>query len=409
MTRMVVITRAWPYPPGEQFVDGEAPFWVRDGLETVVMPWWADGQPRLVPAGLQVDLTLTRRSRADDLRAAAEAPLLEQARQEIAALRADGRLDKAQLANVIRTTRGALVARDRLRGWIRRNGPIDVLYSYWFDSWTLGALLLKGEGIGRVATRVHGYDLYEERHPAGHHALRRLLVDRLDLLLPVSRAGGEHAVQTYGIDESVVHHAPLGVDLPEQLCQPSPAGQLNLLSVASCLPVKRIDRLVQATQLLAQRHPELQVRWTHLGGGQLHDQLVNQAGAQQAENLTIELPGQVDHDRVRSFLREQPVDLFVNTSESEGVPVSVMEAMAAGVPAMAPRVGALDEIIPGDGPAGHLFGPAPTTEEIAEALWQWRERSKSAEARDAARQVIAHHYERAANHTRLMHLLLPEA
>lgn len=409
VARIVVLTRAWPYPPGEQFVSDEAPFWVREGVEVVVMPWWAHGRPGVVPAGIRLDLTLARRNRLQDVRALLAAPLQPSVRKEMAELLQDQtRLAPSQLVNVLRSARGALLARDALRAWIRRNGPIDVVYSYWFDSWTLGALLLKGEGVGRVASRVHGYDLYEDRNPSGHLPLRRALVDRLDLLLPVARSGGEYAVRTYGIDPSVVQHAPLGVDLAASPSPTSPQGELHLLSVAGCLPVKRVDRLIDAVQLLATAHPELKIHWTHLGGGGQYDDLapLAQAGARVHANLSADMPGQVERSQVNRLLAAGPVDLFVNTSQSEGVPVSVMEAMAHSVPAVAPAVGAMEEIIPADGRAGRLLSAAPSPREIADSLWQVHELAKQPPMRQAARTVVAEQYQRETNHQRVMDLLV---
>jgi len=66
------------------------------------------------------------------------------------------------------------------------------------------------------------------------------------------------------------------------------------------------------------------------------------------------------------FYRETPIDLFILTSESEGVPVSIMEALSFGIPAMATAVGGVPELISNH--TGYLLTPNPTSEEIAEKL-----------------------------------------
>ena len=46
--------------------------------------------------------------------------------------------------------------------------------------------------------------------------------------------------------------------------------------------------------------------------------------------------GEVENKEAKAFFLNNAVDFFINASESEGVPVSIMEAMSASVPAIAP-------------------------------------------------------------------------
>lgn len=400
---VLVLTRAFPYPPGEQFVASEAAHWADDHRSVTVMPWSASGEPQDLP-GVTVDLTLARASLADRRRAIAKALVSPLWWRDLGWLRRNHRLNRATITEALQATRNALLVRDLLVRWARTHHAIDVVYSYWFDVWTLGALLAKGSGVHAVVTRVHGYDLHESRHPAGFHGLKRQLAGDLDALLPVSRSGGRLAIETFGVPAQVSHHAPLGTHLPAHPSRTSELGHLNLLSVASALPVKRIDRLVDACRVLASSRPELAIHWTHLGGGPLLDDLIARA-ADLPSNLRITWAGQVSPDEVSAHLASAPVDLFVNTSESEGVPVSIMEAMAHGVPTIAPRVGAIDEIVPVHGPGGALLAAAPTPEHIAETLSDWAERAKSPVEREAAHMIVADRYDADANARQLMALL----
>jgi len=45
------------------------------------------------------------------------------------------------------------------------------------------------------------------------------------------------------------------------------------------------------------------------------------------------------HNDVLNYYASNPVDVFINTSSSEGLPVSIMEAMSFGIPVIATNVG----------------------------------------------------------------------
>ncbi|GAA1397977.1 glycosyltransferase [Luteococcus peritonei] len=410
MTRILIITRAFPWLPGEQFIEPEAPFWDRDDAEVVVMPWKMDGKPRPVPESVRLDDCLARitgAQRRSARLAALRSPLL---RRELVWLARQGRLNRATAKEALRAVSGALVHRDALAAWIEANGPIDVLYSYWWDVWTFGAQLLKGKGVGHVVTRAHRYDLYEDRHPSGYLGLHRQLGRQLDLFLPISGEGERYGLDTYGLDPARVRLSPLGVELPHSLSSTSPEGELNLLSVAFMSRVKRIDRIVDALALLCAEHPELTVRWTHFGGGELMEEMRERLAAHQdLSNLHAVLAGSVDNDRIRQHLDEEPVDLFVNSSESEGVPVSIMEAMAFGVPTLAPDVGGISDLVPAAGGGGELLGAMPEAREIADALWRWHDRAKDPDERQAAHRAVQEGFDQAKNYAGLMDLLVSMA
>ena len=59
-------------------------------------------------------------------------------------------------------------------------------------------------------------------------------------------------------------------------------------------------------------------------------------------------------------------DIFLLTSVSEGIPLTVIEAMAAGLPVVATRVGGVPEIVE-DGKTGWL-APAGNDAELADAV-----------------------------------------
>ena len=66
------------------------------------------------------------------------------------------------------------------------------------------------------------------------------------------------------------------------------------------------------------------------------------------------------------YYETHPVDLFINVSSFEGIPVSIMEAMSRGIPVAATPVGGIPEIVNQDN--GFLFSINPSASEIREVL-----------------------------------------
>ena len=63
------------------------------------------------------------------------------------------------------------------------------------------------------------------------------------------------------------------------------------------------------------------------------------------ENVNAVFEGRVENRKVLEFYRNNAINLFINLSDSEGIPVSIMEAMSFGIPCIATNVGGTSEIV----------------------------------------------------------------
>jgi glycosyltransferase involved in cell wall biosynthesis len=111
---------------------------------------------------------------------------------------------------------------------------------------------------------------------------------------------------------------------------------------------------------------------------------------------------------VLAHYAQEPVDLFVLLSRSEGLPVSIQEALAAGVPVLATDVGGVAEAVGRDGEAGLLL-PADADDAAVlralQALLGEEDPARRTARREAARQRWAQDFDAARNHTRLARTL----
>jgi colanic acid/amylovoran biosynthesis glycosyltransferase len=82
--------------------------------------------------------------------------------------------------------------------------------------------------------------------------------------------------------------------------------------------------------------------------------------------VTYAFTGELRPEQVRSLYETQPFDAFINTSKSEGIPVTIMEALYAGIPVIAPAIGGIPELV--DSEVGCLYGPDGGVSAVIAAL-----------------------------------------
>ena len=238
----------------------------------------------------------------------------------------------------------AFLVRVRLKKHLR---GYDVAYFYWSNERSLSGEFLKRSGFAeKVVARAHGADLYEERKRGGYMPLKRRFNDAYDRLYLLSESARQYALSRYAYSPSSLSVAPLGVKIPENMAAPS-KDEFHILSVSFCVPVKRLPLLIEAIDQVAKTRPTARFRWTHIGGGPLYEQIEELAWATLSAhgNLRYDLPGTITTEQIRQFYEAGHIDLFLNVSQSEGMPVSIMEAMSYGVPVIAPDVGGIQYMV----------------------------------------------------------------
>lgn len=220
----------------------------------------------------------------------------------------------------------------------------------------------------RIISRLHGFDLYHERVPGGRQPLKHQMekgTDGLIFLGDFARRYYQEKIQDAKFSDTKLYVCPLGTEAPARRMPPPFDGTWRILSCSSVIPLKRVERIVDG--LAAVKAEEIRIHWTHIGGGEGLESLREYAAEQlrDRENIQYTFIGQMEHEEVVGYYESVQVDCFITTSSTEGVPVSVMEAMSYGIPVIATSVGGIPEMIQGN---GILLSPDPNGEEVAAAL-----------------------------------------
>jgi glycosyltransferase involved in cell wall biosynthesis len=162
----------------------------------------------------------------------------------------------------------------------------------------------------------------------------------------------------------------LGVSLDETKPRSNKkTNHLRILSIAFITQVKRIDRIIDALSKVE----NCTIDWTHIGNApNLYDPIFEMAHQKLSAlpHINYNFAGERSKEQVYEQLRSNSSDVLLCTSESEGIPVSMMEALAFGLPVLSVDVGGVAELVI-DGENGELMKADASANEIAAVLEKW--------------------------------------
>jgi glycosyltransferase involved in cell wall biosynthesis len=182
---------------------------------------------------------------------------------------------------------------------------------------------------------AHGYDIY--RRPPADFADRAAAAAAM---VTVSEANARYIHKTFGVPVGHIRIIPCGVDT--ELFRPARERPdvPHIVCVARLVPVKNLGLLFDACAGLRARG--VAFRCVLVGDGPERRPL-EAARAQLGLEEVVELAGAAEQADVLEWWRRACVAVL--TSDREGMPVSLMEAAACGVPAVATAVGGVPELV----------------------------------------------------------------
>ena len=254
----------------------------------------------------------------------------------------------------------SLILRDNLK---IDSADSNFFYCFWLNEWTLMLSLLKEIGyIKHFISRAHARgDLYLDKY--NNTILQEYVVSQIDKIYPVSEYGEEYLCDRYPYFKEKIKVQYLGT----RDFNLNPFIKSDEFVIVSCSTVderKRVQIIVDALMLL-----QFDVRWIHFGDGVLLDTIKEKVKALPS-NVIYELKGHTKNEVVMKFYQQQPVNLFINTSSEEGLPVSLMEAASFGIPLLATDASGNREIVNND--TGILLKQDAEATVIADSITTFR-------------------------------------
>jgi glycosyltransferase involved in cell wall biosynthesis len=238
----------------------------------------------------------------------------------------------------------------------------SIVHTHTAKAGLLGRLAARFAGVPVVVHTFHGHVLRGYFGPVKTAVFRRLetiLGGMADALVAVSEAVKQDLVTLGVADRERIRVVPLGLDL-EPFTGPLPRGALRtgwnvpadapLVGIVGRLvPIKDVPTFLEAAVRVVRSHPGC--RFAIVGDGEERSRL---------EERTLRL-GLADVVAFHGWHADMSavygdLDVVVNCSHNEGTPVALIEALAAGRPVVATRVGGTPDLL-GEDERGLLVAP----------------------------------------------------
>ena len=244
-----------------------------------------------------------------------------------------------------------------------------VVDSYWLTGPAYAAAKIKRKNSRIIAfSRQHSFEADVERNKYAICQMKGFIDNYLDYIFFVSAKGKESYIKI--IEQYYKNTHPqkyivnrLGVEDYHGACSPSNDGVFRILSCSRVVSLKRVPLLAEVFSNWTGE----KIEWYHIGDGEELDLVKKtiESGNPNADANCV-LLGNLNHDEVMDFYKKHRIDLFINVSMFEGLPVSIMEALSFGVPVIATNAGATEELV--NSTNGILLDRNTTKEQVSNAI-----------------------------------------
>lgn len=222
----------------------------------------------------------------------------------------------------------------------------EIIHAHFARSATAAARDLSRAHGAPFAFTVHSYDLWRKPPPDLAERARAAAS-----VVTVSELNADELAGRHGVDRAKLHVIPCGIDVREFRPGQEPAGPPRILAVARLHPVKNLPVLLRALAILRDGG----VRFTCRVIGEGAERAMLEALRRELDlDDRVAFAGELTQSAVRDEWRRTTVGVL--SSDTEGMPVALMEAAACGVPVAATRVGGIPELVV-DGETGRLVPP----------------------------------------------------
>jgi glycosyltransferase involved in cell wall biosynthesis len=347
MQTLFILTKTYPFGRGEQYLDEELPALVSSFSKIVIVPcsvFDKQEHSRKLPGNVSVfpvNLFVRRkkfRERISEFFTLASVFTNEMLFQK------DGFFFWKNIRQSLGIFRQQLACATALQEYMEREkiaAGQSVFYSYWMHSSAIILGIMKKRGvISKFISRAHSYDLYHQqfypekknKSPLPWEYFKFKMTDRV---MCVSEHGRDYLQKRYPAWKDKFEVSYLGIENPVSI---NPPQAENVFRIVTCSTIQELKRLYLIPGIIGEL--SFPVEWVHFGTGPDADvEKINAACKKYfRENHSFVMKGFTPNEEIKKYYAGKHIDLFMNVSLAEGVPVSLMEAAGYGIPLLATDV-----------------------------------------------------------------------
>ena len=343
MKVLVVVTSSYPYGLSESFLEQELIFLAKKFDYIYIFPQVMGGDIRLMPSNCFVIYKSNNKFE-----------VFISILRNIKYISCDSNVVKSiffikRIKMLLSYLGNAGLLKNRIESFLKSEKFINsrvFLYSYWMDRGSLAIALMHDKRVVKKISRAHGFDLYKDRSDDNYLPYRNFIIDNIDAVYAVSENGEKYLKSDFNKYSEKIKCSKLGSikEIQSNVIDKKTIDYFTVVSVSGVVPVKRVDLIAESIIKFAKNSLK-NVSWIHFGDGPGMGSLLKIVESNACSNLKICIKGAVKNNSIHEFYKNNKVDLFINLSASEGIPVSFMEAMSYGIPVLGTNVGGVSEIL----------------------------------------------------------------
>jgi len=287
---------------------------------------------------------------------------------------------------------------------IIRKTEIEHLHAHFATSATTVARMASYFSNISYTFTAHAKDIYQKDIDFGK--LQSKIHDASSVIT-VSNYNLEHLTRMFGSDKDKIKRVYNGLDLRKIQYRSPENRKPNIITIGRLVEKKGLNILVDACEILAKHGVEFHC--SIIGKGELESELLGQIKEKNLQDK-VELTGALPRTQALKNFYDASIftapAIVANDGNRDGLPTSILEAMALGVPCISTDVTGIPEVIK-DNKTG-IVVPQNNSVELAKAIERLLNDSKlSISLSENARKLIESNFDISKNSAKIREIFAP--